>query len=318
MSSNVDPAKVEQAMVQFLMQGGMNGVTQQQLKEKFQSVASAARKAMNKLLFGNGPVKVQQFTRQGQQCIRLVQSGTGAPNLPTGAVGGPPGAPTHGKMSRLMMLNDSEKEVYERIKESGNKGISSKDLKVGLNPTLAEKAVKKLRAHDLIKLVKTLQSRSRKVFMLSELDPSETLTGGTWYNEDREFDKALVIALYKAVHQFVTDSRTMVSLDTIATAVNKSEIAKKLSNEDIQSIVQILCFDGKLIEVCNETSGKKFYQGAIQLIDPSHVETPCSQCPVQKECDSSGGGPINPQTCPYLKLWFDQQYAVTQSHRQQI
>ena len=308
---NVDPAKVEQAMIQFIKQGGANGVPLQPLREKFRHVAPIANRIMEKLVFGNGSVKIQQFARQGQQFMRIVGGSAG--------VGGQAGAPSsHGKTSRLMMLSETEKEIYERIRESGNKGIYSKDLKLGLSSFHVEKVVKKLKSHDLIKLVKTLQSKSRKVFMITELDPSESLTGGTWYNEEREFDKGLVIALYKAVHQFVTDSRTMVSLDTISTAVNKSEIAKKLSNEDIQSIVQILCFDGKLIEVFNETSGKKFYQGAIQLIESNHVETPCSQCPVQKECDSSGGGPINPQTCPYLKLWFDQQFTVTQAQRQQI
>ena len=210
------------------------------------------------------------------------------------------------KAAKLNQMSELERRVYEAVKAEDTKGLWSRDLKQQLQQYGKGfiKAVKKLEKDQLIKTVKSVANRTRTMYMLYELDPHESVTGGTWFNE-QQFDREFVNVIYRTVFQVVKDN-DQASLETIERQVASLEVSRKpLSLEDIQAIVNTLIYDGKLIEVVSDV-GSKYYQLATSLVDwNAFAEIPCASCVLEKQCDPEGGEPYNPQSCPYLAAWLE-------------
>ena len=69
--------------------------------------------------------------------------------------------------------------------------------------------MKKLEKKGLIKSVKSINAKNRNIWILSELDPSEDITGGIWYRNN-EFDKDLIDALYNKTYNSIIISRILI------------------------------------------------------------------------------------------------------------
>ena len=84
----------------------------------------------------------------------------------------------------LMNVANEEKLVYTIIKESGNKGIWIRDIaiKTNVKSTALNKTLKNLESKKLIKSVASVNANKKKVYMLFELEPDRTITGGAWYS----------------------------------------------------------------------------------------------------------------------------------------
>eukprot|EP00754_Rhynchopus_humris_P003366 Rhum_TRINITY_DN1176_c0_g1::Rhum_TRINITY_DN1176_c0_g1_i1::g.3555::m.3555/K03025/RPC6, POLR3F; DNA-directed RNA polymerase III subunit RPC6 len=294
--NQVTSAMIEAKVVQMCQAAGPGGVPMDTLKAHFGKFPSFPT-ALQNLLYNKEKQKIEAFQRNGHYCYRLL----GQNNQVMGD-----------KLRRLLALNELEKRVYEAVKNMANRGLWSKELKQQLKQfgpeTAITKAVKKLEKEQLIKSVKSVANRTRVVLMLYELDPDTSVTGGTWYNEDQEFDKEFVNILCRTVFQIVRDG-DQVSIETIERNVSSMEVSRKaLTMDDLQCIVNTLVYDGKLVETHTEAGGR-YYQLATQLVDwHPFAESPCASCPIQQHCDSGGADPFNPQSCPYLKTWLEQGY----------
>jgi hypothetical protein len=79
-------------------------------------------------------------------------------------------------------LSAEELLVYQVIKQAGNTGVWTRDLKVRTNLAQPQvtKMLKALEGKSLIKSVKNVNNPSRKLYMLFELEPSREITGGAW------------------------------------------------------------------------------------------------------------------------------------------
>eukprot|EP00877_Chromochloris_zofingiensis_P008185 jgi/Chrzof1/361/Cz01g13040.t1 len=79
-------------------------------------------------------------------------------------------------------LNPEELLVYQVIKQAGNTGVWTKDMKIRTNLAQPQitKILKALEGRHLIKSVKNVNNPSRKLYMLAELEPSREITGGAW------------------------------------------------------------------------------------------------------------------------------------------
>lgn len=86
--------------------------------------------------------------------------------------------------------------VYQLIKQSGSKGIWTKDLKQQSNLSQPQitKTLKTLENKVLIKSVRSVTNKNRKVYMLYELEPSKEITGGNWYT-NQQFDDEFINVL---------------------------------------------------------------------------------------------------------------------------
>lgn len=89
--------------------------------------------------------------------------------------------------------DNEEKIVYSIIEESGNKGIWIRDIRVKSNLVMTQvnKILKNLESRKLIKAVKSVNASKKKVYMLYNMEPDRTVTGGAWY-QDQDFESEFV------------------------------------------------------------------------------------------------------------------------------
>lgn len=128
--------------------------------------------------------------------------------------------------SKLKGVDSEEKIVMRIIEEAGNKGIWNRDIrtKSSLNQTTLNKILKALEGKKLIKSVSSVsvnkiqnlsldnenllsnnflfQAAKKKVYMLFNLQPDRSVTGGSWYS-DNEFESELVDVLNQQCYRIL-------------------------------------------------------------------------------------------------------------------
>ncbi|KAI9220722.1 RNA polymerase Rpc34, partial [Blastocladiella britannica] len=173
--------------------------------------------------------------------------------------------------AKLGELDAEERMVYEAVKAAASEGILQVTLRsrVPVAENVIVKSLKKLEGRGLIKQVKSVKYGNKKMFMLSELQPSVELTGGVWFT-NQELDVTFVEHMSAAVLRFVgknvrsflchsaypTDGSMSIyptafsdhpTLPQIAKFLRTSQAAKvDLSVSDIGLLLDMLVYDGKL------------------------------------------------------------------------
>lgn len=207
--------------------------------------------------------------------------------------------------ARWKNLSVEELLVYQLIRDSGNQGIWTRDLKLksGLQQPQVAKFLKGLENRKLIKSIKSVKNKNRKVYMIFELEPSATVTGGAWYT-DNELDNEYIDVLRDACLQFVR-KRRRATVAEISQFIREKKLSKvELGEEEFVSIVKTLTYDGKLDEYTNENGDHEYIPAFINSpVYTPMLEVPCGSCPVFRECKP--GGVVNPTDCIYLTQYFD-------------
>ncbi|KAA1125411.1 34-kDa subunit of RNA polymerase III (C) [Puccinia graminis f. sp. tritici] len=169
-------------------------------------------------------------------------------------------------------MSTDEKLVYDNISNAGNTGIWTKTLKMRTNihQTNLTKCIKALENKNLIKAVKSVKFPTRKIYILSELQPSVEHSGGPWYTDnelDTEFIGVLLQSILKCLQdrsypvQNSSDSDRPVALlypashtpflpttvhDVLA-YLKQSQIIQEgtdLNTEHILTLLDVLLYDG--------------------------------------------------------------------------
>jgi DNA-directed RNA polymerase III subunit RPC6 len=204
--------------------------------------------------------------------------------------------------------------VYQAIERSGNKGIWTRDIKVNTNisQNTLTKTLKILEQRNLIKSIRSVVSKSKKLYMVFDMVPAKEITGGPWYS-DQEFDHDFVNALGEIIVNIVQKGN-IVGLQDIAHKVRISGVSKvDLSLEELELVVNTLIYDYRLEEVSNSTVGSlqgipKRYKVTTSPAEENSVTNsylsgiPCGACPVLALC--SDHSVISPRTCEYYKQWL--------------
>lgn len=101
-------------------------------------------------------------------------------------------------------VDNEEKIVYSIIEEGGNKGIWIRDIRVKSNLIMTQlnKILKNLETRKLIKAVKSVNASKKKVYMLYNMEPDRTVTGGAWY-QDQDFESEFVDVLNQQSLRFL-------------------------------------------------------------------------------------------------------------------
>eukprot|EP00088_Acartia_fossae_P048330 TRINITY_DN5271_c0_g1_i12.p1 TRINITY_DN5271_c0_g1~~TRINITY_DN5271_c0_g1_i12.p1 ORF type:complete len:304 (-),score=62.55 TRINITY_DN5271_c0_g1_i12:266-1177(-) len=218
--------------------------------------------------------------------------------------------------------DQEEKVVFKIIETSGNKGIWLRDIRAqsGLLQQQLNKVLKSLEAKKLVKSVKSVNANKKKVYMLYDLEPDNSVTGGTWYS-DQDFESEFVEILNQQCHRFLLHREekasanksggplavrngSLVKVSEIASYISELGISKvTLRHEDIDAIMKTLIYDGKAERMSGD-GGEAMYRAVKSLVDtPGLVKSPCGVCPVIKDCGERGV--ITPATCQYLQEWLD-------------
>jgi DNA-directed RNA polymerase III subunit RPC6 len=138
---------------------------------------------------------------------------------------------------RFKGLSSEDMLIYQAIKNAGNMGIWTKDMKreTNLQQPQVNKALKNLEARGLIKGVKCVSNQAKKVYMLAELTPSKEITGGAWYT-GQNFDTEFTNIVKQQCLQFVLQ-QGVATIESVADFVRKSGISKvELKVEELKQI----------------------------------------------------------------------------------
>lgn len=117
---------------------------------------------------------------------------------------------------------------YQHSSLHAYRGIWTRDIKVSssIPQQSLTKALKLLEQRMLIKSIRSVVSKSKKLYVLFDVEPAKEITGGPWYS-DQEFDHEFVAALGEYIYR-VVEAQSMVDLDTIAKEIKRSGICKVL------------------------------------------------------------------------------------------
>jgi DNA-directed RNA polymerase III subunit RPC6 len=194
--------------------------------------------------------------------------------------------------TKFLIFRPEQVLVYQAIERSGNKydffhfmvrfvsnklyfilsgrGIWTRDIKIATNipQHSLTKTLKILEQRLLIKSVRSVVSKSKKLYMIYDMVPAKEITGGPWYS-DQEFDHEFVQELGNFIVQ-VVKTLGMADLATINDKVRISGISKvsfvfntklfqidfdtvfvqiELSAEELELVVNTLVYDFRLEEV---------------------------------------------------------------------
>ncbi|XP_068683022.1 DNA-directed RNA polymerase III subunit RPC6-like [Montipora capricornis] len=225
-----------------------------------------------------------------------------------------------------------EKLVYQIIEEAGNKGIWIRDIrfKSNIQMTQVNKILKNLESKKLIKAVKSVAASRKKVYMLFNLEPDVSVTGGAWYS-DQDFESEFVEVLNQQCYKYLEQKAALAermnvdplakrnasysSCQDVCKYISELGISKvQLSEGDIETILNTLVFDGKaeITLVADSSSSrststeqKKLFRALVPLMPSTGLmSTPCGVCPVSDRCRD--GGPISPSKCVYMKEWLSE------------
>lgn len=218
-------------------------------------------------------------------------------------------------------MDSDERVIYNIIQEGGSSGIWMRDIRVKsnlVNPLL-NKILKNLETRKLIKAVKSVNAGKKKVYMLYNLQPDRTVTGGAWYN-DTDFDFEFVEVLNQQCLRFLQMKRetakkmndgpmamqihSLCSVKDVQKYIADLGISKiKLDEEDLETILKTIVYDGRAQRVMQSDS--TYLYRAVEVLLPLEglVQSPCGICPVMGNCSDIGN--ITPKTCDYLNEWLE-------------
>ncbi|XP_011550544.2 probable DNA-directed RNA polymerase III subunit RPC6 [Plutella xylostella] len=217
--------------------------------------------------------------------------------------------------------DNEEKVVYNLIEEAENKGIWIRDIRRRSNLAMTQlnKVLKSLESKKLIKAVKCVNASKKKVYMLYNLEPDRSISGGAWY-QDQEFESEFVDILNRQCLRFLQQRADKIKnnprgpifgrTQSYATA---AEVQKYIADlgiskitldvEDVITILNTLVYDGKA-ESSVYPDGSRVYRAIESLIPaPGLVQVPCGVCPLVYNCCPTGL--VNPQDCSYMTEWLE-------------
>lgn len=227
--------------------------------------------------------------------------------------------------SQIKGIDNQDRLVYQVIESAGNKGIWIRDIRHKCNLMLTEvnKILKNLESKKLIKAVQSVAASKKKVYMLFNLDPDRSITGGAWYS-GQDFESEFVEVLNQQCFKFLQQKEDNASkeLSLSPNARHRSSYASseevlnfitdlgiskvKLTPEDIETILNTLIYDGKveMMLVASNDGTDKLYRSVRMLVDAADVtRAPCTVCPVFNQCRP--GGVICPEKCVYMNEWME-------------
>ncbi|TDL17078.1 hypothetical protein BD410DRAFT_776494 [Rickenella mellea] len=239
---------------------------------------------------------------------------------------------------RLMAgMNTDEAMVFTYIKASGAEGIWTKHLKskTNIHQTVIDHCLKILVQKRLVKRVPSVQHRTRKIYMLYEIEPSSSLTGGPWYTGndlDTEYIKVLIDASLRYIRSktfpkarllqkqplfLISNSPLYPSARDIQNFLKESKISMtELSTLHVETLLNVLVVDGLIEKI------PIFRSAQCEPIHETHAdvdERPSNE--TQSDCDLEVAFKVNdsPPGLPLVtgkrKLESDQPESERQQKR---
>eukprot|EP00842_Homolaphlyctis_polyrhiza_P005584 jgi/Hompol1/6026/HPOL_002352-RA len=165
------------------------------------------------------------------------------------------------EFTKQSSLTEDENKVYQWIRQSQTKGTWIKDIKTksGMHAQVVTQTIKNLEKRGLIKSVKSVKHPTKKLYMLSELEPSTEVTGGTWYT-DQELDVEFIDQMSEQLRKYIYAKSRAPDSDAILSSsheyptctdlhlwLKRSGISSAvLEAADVQMLLDRLVYDGTI------------------------------------------------------------------------
>ncbi|EGD76255.1 hypothetical protein PTSG_11665 [Salpingoeca rosetta] len=219
---------------------------------------------------------------------------------------------------RVAKLEPDERAIYSAVEAAGTAGIWNARFK-SLIPDRKrlKRVLQQLTRDNLIKEFKPVNNSKKPHYILYDLEPDESVSGGVFYDGD-EFDREfinnlrMVILLFlkkrfkeaaKEENPYLRFKHSYITPDEIASKLNASKVIKiTLSPADCEKVLSTLVTD-RLVIANDPLSSIKAYRFSKLDRHPSALSAvPCGICPVRHNCTLDGV--VNPVGCKYLDEWL--------------
>lgn len=172
---------------------------------------------------------------------------------------------------RIKNMSQDEALIYFHIEEAGRNGIWTKILhsRTNLHHNVITRCLKTLEAQRYVKQVKSVKNPTRKIYMLSSIEPSIEMSGGPWFTDaeiDTEFIENLLSVIWrycvslsypstfnpseKLQESYPHSYKGYPTVHQIHKFVAESGITDvELNLVDIRTLCDVLVYDGKLEKV---------------------------------------------------------------------
>lgn len=201
-------------------------------------------------------------------------------------------------------LTNEQRLVLQVVERAESNGVWLRDIKsaTSMQQQTLNKALKVLESRKLVKTVRSVQQKTKKLYMAYDLAPTREVSGGPWYT-DHEFDHEFVSAIKQVVVGCVQQLGTC-SLEEIHKGVTAMGVSTvPLATSDVRTVVEALLADSELETLYDEGGDK--YKVAKSCVDTAWVdEVPSGRCPWPR-CAAESGGVCCAETCLYLDAWLD-------------
>ena len=166
--------------------------------------------------------------------------------------------------------------------------------------------------HKLVKEVSDVRHRSRKIFMATDFQPSDEITGGTWYHDGR-LDTDAVSAVRRRC-QAQVEKLGAATAQMIHNGILRDDPRAGYTIDKIRDILKTMVLD-KVLEEVKSTgegefaavrSGLMCYRLAGAAQGGMMEGIPCGVCPRIDECTPEGV--ISPRTCVYYNKWLQMDF----------
>ncbi|BAM39138.1 DNA-directed RNA polymerase III [Theileria orientalis strain Shintoku] len=210
-------------------------------------------------------------------------------------------------VEKLKLLQDFEYSVFCTIETAGNKGIWTADIRkiTGLLIHQVQRAVKNLcEVARLIKPLTDIHHKNRKLFILSTLEPSIDITGGSFYLNG-EFNELLVEKLQEQIGLFLSKN-IGATIDQILSYLKSSKLIQgELVEKDVYSVIKLLILENKVYtSVKNEQKIFIWCGNNYIKFSEEAFEVPCFSCNLIDSCNFGLVHKICPSKCKYMTAWL--------------
>ena len=194
--------------------------------------------------------------------------------------------------------------VFKYVKAAENRGIMPKDLQrhTGMNTVKLNKTLKDMETRKLVKCVCPVGQKTKKLWMLAELEPAQDISGGSFYVAGK-LDSAMIEDHRERILDYITARKAGVSLDDIHSYIT-DDAGDNRSFQDLGKIVHTLVLD-RMVACQVNPGGKQVYlrRSVIGIASCETIEqVPCIACPVSQRCVP--GGDVAPETCQFMQKWL--------------
>eukprot|EP00210_Caulerpa_lentillifera_P002088 g2003.t1 len=193
------------------------------------------------------------------------------------------------QVTKFRGLTAEDLLVYQTIERTSTSGIWTKDLRYSTNlaqPVL-NKILKTLENRHLVKTFRPVENKTRKMYIVFNLEPAEHLTGGAWYT-DSEKDTEFIEVLREACYKKISHSGTATLSEIFNFIKSKALSRVTLHENNVKSVVDTLVYEGRIDEVQND-EGTYYRPALLTLPDSSPLTAvPCGVCPLFHDCKPGG------------------------------